>query len=362
MQRTARTAVGLFAMVVIASTTGCATWTSHDKPVVPESYRATRALPIKAVEVRCTARAFGGAVSHDTDTDCSLFAKFKVAYTNGKSEEGLINSDQTVHYERINWTAPAEQQPLARLSPQSFYPDEFNQQIQAARQTEMNMAMAMLVEAGYDKLVGPGRYRKLKESKPEDIASFDIELVYPQVSDGVQSVWAKSMAEQLVKMGAVATQPPIIFPLNERTRIASFINVLRQDFPSARLHLPAFYTSMQTYLDSFSKSDCVLHVEVEGKPNRNMALIIGNGVVSGMTLWILPFQVPQKFTLQSTLMDQSGKQLAVIDTYANMSFVMWIPTMFVMFSHNHCLINSVPLMALDESRIVVKELCEKYKE
>ena len=363
MQRVARMTAGLFAVVVIAGTTGCATWTSHDRPVVPESYRATRSLPIKAVEVRCTARAFGGAVSRDTDTECPLFAKFKIAYTNGKSDEGLINSDQTVQYKGIDWTPPrADQQAMANMSPQSYYPDSFNQQIQAARQAELNMAAGMLTELTFDKLLGPRRYRKLKECKPEDIASFGIEVVYPQVADGAQTVWASSMAEQLVKMGVVATKPSIIFPLAERRRIASFVDLLRRDFPSARLHLPAFYTSMQAYLDSFTGSDCVLHMDVEGKPNRNMALIIGNGVISGMTLWIIPFQVPQKFTVHSELLDSSGEQLTAIDTIANMSFVMWIPTMFIMFSHNHCLLNSVPLMALDGSRIVVKELCDTYKE
>lgn len=363
MQQIVRMVSGLLVVITALGTTGCATWVSHDRPAIPEGYRTTRSLPIKAVEVRCTARAFGGAVSRDTDTDCPLFAKFKITHTNGKSEEGLINPDQTAHHEPIQLTPlPPYQQTLASLSPQSYYPDSFNQQIQGARQTEMNMAMAMLADIGYNKLTGPSRYKTLKECRPEDISSFDMELVYPQALDDAQSVWARSIAEELAKMGTVATQPPIILPLSERKRIASFIDTLHQDFPSARLQLPAFYTSTQKYLNSLSESDCILHMEVEGTPDRNMALIIGNGVLSGMTLFILPFQVPEKFTVQSALLDRSGKQLTAVDTTAKMSFVMWIPTMFIMFSHDHCLLTSVPLMASGECRIVTKELCDKYKE
>lgn len=347
----------LVTLAIALGQTGCATWIKHDRPTPPIGYRMEKPLPIKAIEVRVHANAMG--INVDTDTDSQLYAKFRVVYANGSSRAGIMRPNQTVYYDdQIKLSLP-DRQGRQMLSPQSYYPPQFNQQLRNEHNADMALSLAILAMQGFDALMSPGRYTKLKQSQPEEIKSLDIEISYAAWADPRLKGWSETVANQLVETGATSVRPPLILTSNERKRIASFINQLAQDFPRATIRRPAFYTAMLDYLATLSETDTVLHLDVKHTPDRNMALVISHGIVSGLTLFVLPWSIPQRFSSEATLQDLTGKELAKVNSSARNSLVIGVPLVFFAFAEEHNTMTSAGRMEKAACRTLLKDIRDK---
>jgi len=144
--------------------------------------------------------------------------------------------------------------------------------------------------------------------------------------------------------------------------MASFIETLRRDFPSADIRLPVFYASMQDFLSQFSSADYVLHLDVEYKTRIPIGLMAANGFVSFLTLSIIPIYMPERYSVQSRLQSAFGASLASMDSTSDLTIILGLPVLFSAFSDEHRFRSAPAKVATEECRIILKALSDNRQE